>query len=279
MARQLPEWIIMSQAAPGTPFEGNERLYHMESVGLKPSPTMDSAAPPQPLNLNAKQQRAHDLICTRKIAGKLGLAPPRLIVRRTADASFSEEGRLAYAHFNKVIMLKLIMRQRGESEEQQWFKNALLRLREGKSTMADHYRFMEQPRANLDPAMWQSDRNAVCIFTTWAEVDNYHHNQLIALNKPIARIIAVNTGQGAAQADEEDADGLERVVVLGEDACVMLTANLCTPQGLLNGALGTVIAIIYKPDVGLLSCPPQSRLLSDRSLTSATTSAQGPSCP
>ena len=50
----------------------------------------------------------------------------------------------------------------------------------------------------------------------------------------------------------ENANERELNVCLAHDACVMLTSNLWVDMGLVNGAVGTVVAISYKDG----SAPP-----------------------
>ena len=65
-------------------------------------------------------------------------------------------------------------------------------------------------------------------------------------NHPVAKIKAVNNGRHAMKADSNKAGGLLSLLYLCRDSKVMLVVNLKADWGLYNGAVGTVVDIVYK---------------------------------
>lgn len=87
--------------------------------------------------------------------------------------------------------------------------------------------------------------NALYLHPTVEAVVEHNVTRLHTSGQPIATIKAVHTGLNATKALSDDAGGLEPIVCLAHGARVMLTASLCVDMGLVNGAMGTVLAICY----------------------------------
>ena len=62
---------------------------------------------------------------------------------------------------------------------------------------------------------------------------------------PVVKIKAVNNGRHAQKADSSKAGGLLQLLYLCRDSKVMLVANIKVEWGLFNGAVGTVVDIVY----------------------------------
>ncbi|PKC52120.1 hypothetical protein RhiirA1_356170, partial [Rhizophagus irregularis] len=150
-------------------------------------------------------------------------------------------GLAVYKKFGEVYKLETIQRQSGNSKEQQEFRNILLRMRNRESTI-DHWKILT---TRIEDKIGITDRNsfsdALVLLTKWSEVNAVNMDRLRSLDVPVAKIQAIHSGGNEAKnASSDTAHGLEVNILLARGARVMLTANLQTESGLVNGSIGTV---------------------------------------
>ena len=89
---------------------------------------------------------------------------------------------------------------------------------------------------------------------TWNEVNEENHNKLSKLGVPVAIIMSEGSGPHHNQIDKQCGQIMHRTL-LAVGATVMLTKNQrgLTGLGLNNGAMGTVVSILFEAGSG----PPQ----------------------
>ena len=155
-----------------------------------------------------------------------------------------EQGYQAYHMFDKVVKLAVNQRVQGMTSEQVQFRDLLLRLRKGESTVNDWKLLLTHQPSNITNLCDFED--CTRLFYSNEQVANYNHEQLTKLENPIAHINARHSSPLAKKISSDDMSGLEPVVFLAKGARVMLTMNLWSSVGLCNGATGTVVDIIYQ---------------------------------
>ena len=156
----------------------------------------------------------------------------------------SDLGSADYHLFDKAIVLDQVMRQAGVDTEQQLFRDLLLRLRDGQTTVEDWKHLMKQTPAVVGATTPFAE--ALHLFATASDVAEHNIHKLHASGQPVAMLKAVHNGPGAFKATSEEAGGLDPVICIAQDAKVMLCANLWVDVGLVNGARGTIVAICYE---------------------------------
>ena len=156
------------------------------------------------------------------------------------------KGQQLYRSFDRTVRLTQVMRQQGEDDISIRFRAALSELRVGKLSKESWELLCTRVENQLSPDEVSSFDNALRLYFTKIEVYERNIRCLTARNMPVKILTAINRGQGAEKASDDDAENLSNTIHLCIGARVMLSSNIWTEIGLVNGLMGTVVDLTWE---------------------------------
>ena len=157
-----------------------------------------------------------------------------------------------YRQFEDCVVLNQTMRQ---GKDEQALLNRLLRIRNGTVNQQDWLDINSRYEENLtdEQKLEFQHEKVITLHETWVEVRKENRSRLSKLGVPVAVIPSTGRGRHHMQGENQVGQIVPKCL-LAVGCRVILTKNQgsLTQFGLNNGAMGTVISILYEKD----SAPP-----------------------
>ncbi|KAI8648244.1 ATP-dependent DNA helicase [Fusarium keratoplasticum] len=153
-----------------------------------------------------------------------------------ARSQLEVRGYTAYVQFNKAVIIRQVVRQQGN--KQAAFRMALQGFRDNKPTIEQWRLLRTRLQSVLPFGEVRKFDSAIRIYPTNAQVRQYNLEHMERLRVPCIRIAAAVIGVRASEADSMMAGNLHNRLPICIGARVLLTENLWTAVGLVNGGLG-----------------------------------------
>ena len=165
-------------------------------------------------------------------------------------------GFLVYRGFQECIVLKETMRQKPDQKK---LLDRLLRIRNGTVTQQDwldiNARY-EKELPQREQELFDHD-DVLTLHETWKEVNEQNLLRLSHFKTPVATIRSSGYGPCHQKKFDQQVGQIPKTSYLAVGAKIILTKNqgAFTPYGLNNGSTGTVVSILYEPNVSPPSMP------------------------
>ena len=195
------------------------------------------------------------------LAGDFGQLPPvqvapshtllnTNVVHNAREARMANLGLRLFNGVTDVVRFRRVHRQPGASV----FKESLIRTRDGAATKEDWAVWDERDLTSDTCAVPDEERqrfeHLVHLFAENAQASE--RNGLMCgrraeeKNGQLLRVVATDTSRAASRQSDTAYGNLKRVLHVTENVPVMINTNLQTRWGLVNGAMGTLLAVKLK---------------------------------